>query len=72
MHTPKFFLSIFILLLDVLSNVQPQSLLNFCKNYPALIQDEVHQLIRTPVLKAMGLLAEIREFRSEDLEEEYV
>lgn len=46
MYTPKFFLSIFILLLDVLSNVQPQSLLNFYKNYPALIQDEVHQLIR--------------------------
>jgi hypothetical protein len=46
MYTPKFFLSIFILLMDVLSNVQPQNLLNFYKNYPALIQDEVHQLIR--------------------------
>lgn len=46
MYTPKFFLSIFILLLDVLSNVQPQNLLNFYKNYPALIQDEVQQLIR--------------------------
>ncbi len=46
MYTPKFFLSIFILLLDVLNNVQPQSLLNFYKNYPAHIQDEVHQLIR--------------------------
>jgi hypothetical protein len=46
MYTPKFFLSIFILLLDVLSNVQPQNLLNFYKNYPAFIQDEVQQLIR--------------------------
>lgn len=46
MYTPKFFLSIFILLLDVLSNVQPQNLLNFYKNYPVLIQDEVQQLIR--------------------------
>lgn len=46
MYTPKFFLSIFILLLDVLSNVQPQNLLNFYKNYPALVQDEVQQLIR--------------------------
>jgi len=26
--------------------VQPQNLLNFYKNYPALIQDEVQQLIR--------------------------
>lgn len=33
-------------MLDVLSNVQPQALVNFYKNYPALIQDEVQQLIR--------------------------
>lgn len=46
MYTSKFFLNIFILLLDVLSNAQPQNLLHLYKNYPALIQDEVHQLIR--------------------------
>lgn len=46
MNAPKFFISIFILTLDVLSNAQPQNLLHFYKNYPALIQDEVRQLIR--------------------------
>lgn len=46
MNAPKFFISIFILTLDVLSNAQPQNLLHLYRNYPALIQDEVHQLIR--------------------------
>lgn len=46
MYTPKFFLSSVIFIVEVLSNVQPQTLWTLSKNYPALIQDEVHQLIR--------------------------